>query len=63
MTVRELRDHLITLTEGDNGFDKYDVVIREHSSSKTLPLEMYTSTALKDKSFELVTKESIKCQE
>ena len=60
MTVKELREHLTTLTQGSSGFDNYEIVIREYATTKSLPLELHTSLSPQGKTFELVTKKKIK---
>ena len=60
MTVKELREHLTTLTQGSSGVDNYEIVIREYASTKSLPLELHTSFSPQGKTFELVTKKKIK---
>jgi len=60
MTVKELRDHLTTLTHGSSGFDNYEIVIREFATTKSIPLEIHTSMSPRGKTFELITKKEIK---
>ena len=60
MTVKELKDSLNQFT---SGYDDLEVVLREFGTNNAVALELHTSISLVNRKFELVTKESIKCQE
>ena len=59
MTVKELKDSLNQFTKG---YDDLEIVLREFGTNNKIALEPHTSISLVNRKFELITKESIKCQ-
>ena len=59
MTLKEFKGSLGQFTKG---YDDLEVVLREFGTNNEVPLELHTSISLKNRTFELVTKEEISCK-